>query len=235
MATQNILLETFNATVGGANHFTTAGTGHLDNAGWLGNVGTGSTLDADSTVITDALGGTSEILQVIKVSPNFNAQGQWDSGSARAVSYFHVYYQVTAEGLANTQIVLIARGRVPTTFNETWKIHLKQNAVGKVVIRYTVYNNGADSGTDSGTVSLNTWYRLEAYYDATSQLYEFRQDGVTISKGALTGTTYGGPRYFSLGDVGSSYTLTAYYDLCYVDSNGFQTASTRTPGIIMVM
>lgn len=232
MATQNILNETFDATVGSANHFATVGDGHLDNTGWTGSLGSGSVLDADSTDIADALGGATEILKVQKVSANFNSLAIWDSGSELAKSYFHVYINCVAEGLGNGNTMYMAGVRNASS-QSPWLIQFNQSAAGVFRWDFSVWNNGAKASTTSA-LSLSTWYRWEVYYDTVSQLYEARINGSTLVKGALTGTYYAGPRYFRLGNVGDSYTTTTYFDLCYVDSNGFQTSSPWIPKVIMV-
>ncbi len=219
--TKDILNETFNATVGGANHFATAGVGHLDNAGWTGSLGSGSTLDADNTAITDPLGGSSEMLLCQKVSANFNASGQWDSGSEQAISYFHTYFQITAEGLGNGNSMPIALGRNASA-QDPWLIQVNQSAGGVFRWSFAIYNNGAYAYTNA-TIALDQWYRLEAYYNTTDLLFQFRLDGINIASGALTGSIYNGPQYFRLGNTGSSYTATMYYDECYVSTDGYQT------------
>lgn len=224
--TKDLLNEGFKTTVGGENHFTTAGTGHLDNAGWTGTLGSGSTLDADSTTIADSQGGVTEILKVNKVSPNFAAMGSFDYGSEVAKTYFHAYINITVEGLANGDEARLVWAKNAT--DTPWAISLIQTS-GQLKWQLSLYNNGAWAYYTSN-MAINTWYRLEVYNDVTNHLWGFKIDGAVIGSGTITGTHYGGVRYLELGSgAGVAKAVTAYFDLVYLSSNGWQTGQTALP------
>jgi hypothetical protein len=198
-----------------------------DNAGWVETVGAGSTLNEDITDIADSAGGSTQILKVQKVSPNWAAWATKDLGADKPISYIQLYVNVTAEGLGNSTQLLLFHAK-DTANNFVTTLNFRQNADGTYHFYVSRFTGGADTGgTVSGNVNLNTWYKIEIKYDKTNMLWEWKLNGTTIDSGALTNAVSNGIRYIRVGTLGTdAYTVTAYLDALKISSTGYPFAGT---------
>lgn len=211
------------------------GTGYQNT--WSETIGSGSVVDEDSTAVTPPTGGGSQILNIQKVSPNYNAKTRFDMGSEQSITYSRFYVYITSEGLSNSQFHYLFRTYNGSSQNVT-NLRLNQNASGELRFQYDYWNNGGTSlsanypnvALGAGSISLNTWYKIELKYDATNSSVEFRVNGSTVgSAGTLTGSLRNPPRYIDLGNDSFSYTLNAYYDRVAVDSTIYLSDSQALP------
>jgi len=223
VGSKDLCNETWNAVSPGGYAFTTAGTGRTDLNAWVGVLGSGSTLDADSTDITDPLGGSSHLLKVDKVSPNFNSRARWRTAGDNAISYSHFWVYIAAEGLADGQNVDLFSAQ-NTAFSTVYTVKLNQTS-GSLGMYLSYYNNGsAQTSVVGTTTSTGVWYRIEVYYDDTNNLWAWRRNGIEIGSGSLTGTHYTGPRDFRCGDGDNARAVTLYFDDVNVSTDGWQTS-----------
>ncbi len=224
LETADLLEEGFEATVGGANHFTTAGDGHLDVAGWTGTLGAGSTLDADD-ITTPPLHGGSQVLKIQKVSPNYTSFASFDLGSEQAVTYTRVVIKITADGLVDTNELSIATAYDGTGIadnNRVWDLRLWQNDGGQMKYRMYYFNQGSlvQSNVDDLGRTVSNWTKLEVLYNHTTHTCEWRIDGTTMATVSIIGGHKTGVRYISLGST-ASYTVTSFYDRVSVSSTKY--------------
>jgi len=229
----NLLEEGFEATVGGVNHFITEGNGHLDNAGWTGDIGSGS-LDADSTAVARPSDGGAECLLIAKATSDFNTTADFDLGSENAITYSRVCFNWTAEGLADTQEIRIVTAYDNSGIaaaNIVWYIVLRQVTGGNRNIMFYRYNAGTWTNDGASYVSSSaTWYKLEVKYDHTNHKYSAYINGAVFwNELDVTGTHKTGIRYIRLGDATNAYSVTMYLDRVAINSTAFLTDTITLP------
>jgi parallel beta-helix repeat protein len=221
----DLLVETFDATVGGANHFTTAGDGHLDNAGWTGAKGTGCTTDADSTAISDSSGGASEILAIVKAASQ-SAMARYAFAGDQAITYTQFYVYVLSEGVGNTQstIIAIARDSAATT---TWTLNLYQSAGGVLGFTFSYRSGGTDvTSAVIPAAATGQWYKFEVLYDVTNHLWEWRLGGASQDSGSISATHAAGMKDVRFGGFAADTLAVSYYfDNLRIGSTGYYTAA----------
>ncbi|MDB5254230.1 MAG: hypothetical protein JWL80_296, partial [Parcubacteria group bacterium] len=208
----DLLDESFNAT-------------GYDSPTFTETVGAGSTLDEDSTAIADSAGGSSQILKIQKVSPNWAAWATKDLGADKPISYTQFYAYVTAEGLGNSQQLTLFHA-TDTAGNHVIDLNFRQNADGTYHFVPARYTGGiSTTGTASGNVNLNTWYKIEIKYDKTNMQWEWKLDGTSIQSGSLTAAASNGIRNIRLGSLAlDAFTLTAYLDALKISSTDYPNA-----------
>jgi hypothetical protein len=205
---------------------TAAETGSLDNEGFEGSgsggyqeiwtevLGAGSVLDEANQDVARPTDGGSYILKAQKVSANYNALAKRNMGAQAAITYTRVYVYIAAEGLADTQNVVLVNEQ-DSALADVVGVKLKQQTGGAYTFDFYVYTNGAYgyAGQKTG-INLNQWYKLEMLYDATNAKFDFRVDGTSALGGLqnLTGTYKTGVQWIRLGDAENSRTVTVYYD-----------------------
>lgn len=223
----DLVVETFNPTSPSGFALTTAGTGRTDLNGWVGVLGSGSVLDADNTDIADPLGGSSHLLKVQKVSANFNSRARWRTAGDNAITYTTFHVRVAAQGLGSNQSMDLLRAD-NAAFSQPYTVQLFFAGGTDLQLRLSYFNNGAGATSTYGTLSLDTWYKVDVKYDDTNDTWAWRVNGTEVAGGALTGTTRAGPRDFLLGDSDHGQTLTAYFDEVRVSTTGYYSAGSGT-------
>lgn len=200
---------------------------------WAETVGGGSVVDEDNADIARPADGGDQILKTQKVSPNFNAQTKYNAGADQAVTYTTFYVQITAEGLDDTEYLYVFFAQ-NAAFQTPWRIFLRQDDSNRY-FQFSIYNNGAFATYDTGTISLNTWYRFDVKYDNTGHTWEWVFEEVSQDSGAIIGVHRTGPKYFAVGDGATSETVTAYFDLINVDSSDYEPfAEKYIPKVIFI-
>lgn len=199
-------------------------------SGWAQVVGTGCTLDWDSTDVARPTSGGAQTLKSVSASTGYNAVAYYDMGTGNGLtkSFTRLYEQYAAEGLANGQFKLVARMADQNNL-DVWQLRLVQ-AAAKLYWQFVLYNNGIVNTYPSAEISADTWYRIEVKYDDTDNTWEWKIDGVSQDDGALAGTHRTEIRYFTFGAiaVAQTITLTNYTDLVKVDN-----ADWPGPGLVL--
>jgi parallel beta-helix repeat protein len=208
----------YSPSAGGLSDESFEGAGYEES--WSETEGAGSTVDEDSTDVTPPPGGGNQTLKIQKVSPNFNASTNRELASEEAVTYSRFYVQIAAEGLADTEKVLLNRGR-DASWDSAWQVWLLQDGAD-LKFHLWVYNNGSDAQyTASDSISLDTWYRIDVKYDVTGTAWAWRIDETVEDSGSLTGSTRSGVKIMDAGDSVVSETATFYIDLAAMDTSGY--------------
>ena len=210
----NVLTESFNAT----GYDTTS-------PAWSETVGAGSTVDEDSTTVADSAGGSSQILKIVKVSPNWAAWTRITLAADNPITYSQFYVYIGAEGLANSGRVSIAAVR-DSTAKATWELALTQDSGGVVKWALSIYTNGttAESGANPAAAT-GQWYKMEVKYDNTNSAWEWKVNNVSAASGSLTGTKSAGIKDVRFGSFAVDATANTYYiDALKISSTGYPVA-----------
>lgn len=210
----NILTESFNADPG------------YDSPTWTESVGSGSTVDEDST---EQLlpGGGAQSLKLDKVSPNFNARTERALASNQLITYTTFWFKITASSLANGEVILLweSRSSTPTGFLFVFLRH----GVSGHFLRFSVLNNGVNTTSDTADIDLDVWHRVDIKYDFTNSAFEFRLNGVSEYSGALTGTVGINTRTIRIGDATNVKAVTTHFDYVIINDDAYDTLETPTP------
>jgi hypothetical protein len=210
----DIFSESFNAT-------------GYDNAGWTEVVGAGSTVDEDSTDIADSQGGSTQILKIDKVSPNFNAMTRKDITSASIV-YMSGYVYISSYTLSNSQQVnlfeLLDVGAV-----DCIACVLRRTTDSGNPVKLCLVLRGSIVGSypSSGSINTGQWYKIGLKYDNTNLSYDFSVDGLSYASSSMAS---GNPvTRIKVGDNDNSRQFLGYFDEIYLSSLGYYSTSESLP------
>ena len=183
---------------------------------WTETVGVGNTVDEDAAIPGSApTGSGSQCLNCILAGTNTNAYTLRDVGSSQAITYVRAYIYIDswATSVAGSEYLVIVKGAVNNLY-----VSMYYSAVDQYTWILGHYDNGDANIYYKNVIQLDTWYRLEAKYDGTNSLYEFKINGVTIDSGAL-GTPRTDSRYFYIGCNGTrTIAADVKFDLCAWDN-----------------
>lgn len=191
-----------------------------DDADWSETVGDG-TVDEDDTTISDPLGGSSQILEVEKAAPDYDALTRNDLADDYAVTYTRLYFYLSAHGLTSNNDKLLIAFALTVGWDVPWSLFLLHDG-SKPNLVFEYYSGGSQNQDyDYGELSTGQWYCLEVYYDATSELWEWKVDDVSINNGSLTDAHYVGVGRLVVADNQNDFTELAYYDFVKIQSDGW--------------
>lgn len=204
-----------------------------DNAGWSETVGSGSTVDEDSTAVARPADGGNQCLLLQKVSPNYNSRTDYDLATERATTYTRLAVRYDAEGLSDGNEIRIATAYDNNGIadaNRVWELRLFQSS-NQLKYRVYVFNAGSltQQNQDSLGRAASTWSKHEIKYNYADNTFEWRVDGGSLSTVSLSGTRKTGVRYITLGDATTSLTYTVYADRLAVDSTKYLNDTVTLP------
>lgn len=207
-----------------------------------GKKSSGSTLDPDYTPIPSPVppGAGSQCLKsAILVDQGKQAYAIRDFGLeiAKTITSFYLNVETAQEftGGSGKKIALLENRKGTNVI----VFRLNDNA-GELQFNLKIFNDGDWRDyyyPDTGSISLNTWYKIDIAYDNINDAWEWKVNGETqpdtIYNNTLTGTHRKGIQIWKIGFLGTGVSLTGtiYFDLISVEghNNGnFTPKNTQT-------
>ncbi len=181
---------------------------------WLGEtVGSGCSLDEDANT-SDILGSPpdwdDQCLKVVSASPGFSVYNSaFFSGEPN--TWFRAETIITSEDLGEIDLVTLYYAQL--SGRPAWIVYLYQIS-GFLFFLFSCNHDGSPNSYISDPIALNTRYRIEIEWDATSDTWEWKINGVSQDNGALTLTHEPGINIFHVGVWGgTNNAATIYHDL----------------------
>lgn len=144
-------------------------------------------------------------------------QYQFDSSNVQRVLYLRAYMYLTSWPNSSSTTIMVFESA-----SGTRKLSIQAGASNG---KFKLYNeeDGSQVGSDSSTLSLNTYYRFELKIDTTtlaSTAVEAKIDGTTFASGTIDLAS--GVSFFRLGSYGGDSGLTGLYydDIALNDGTG---------------
>lgn len=188
---------------------------------WTEVVGGGNSLNEDANA---ALAGSpdnwlSECLQIIVSNATFNAYIS-KSITSLAISFIRFEFVVTAETLANNDVMVLAAGMGSAT--TAWFVGLFQTA-GVVYIIADMRHNGSPNLVVYDPLVIGSKYRVEVKWDAATDTWEWWLNDVSKASGSLTSAHVTAIDTLTIGStaVAHSKTMTFYIDNIAIDDSSF--------------
>lgn len=205
-----ILDEGFEETADG-------GADGYDETIWTEGVSGSGSLDPDNSDISrPSPGGGDECLKTNVTSDIGKAYIIGDLASAQGDSYsrFYVYVNTFTNGRYLFRVRDSADAKVFEAYTRSpgtsgWKLRMR------------FWHDGLQNQYEVDNLSLDTWYRIEVQWIASTDTWEWRLDGVTQNSGSLTSTHPTDIHEIMIGSLGnfSGYPQTTYFDLVKIQDD----------------
>jgi hypothetical protein len=204
-------------------HESFEGSGYEE--GFTETVGTGCTLDEDSTIPgTPPIDFGSQCLKSVSNATGYEAKADLLYSTEQAKTFTTFYVYIESEDLAADGSYKDIATLYDSNASEGLTFRLYKGGQANLKFKFRLKNNGSTSLVYTSTaLTLNTWYKIGIKYDDTDNTYEFTIDDSTVSSGSLTGVHATGIKQWRLGffDGSDAETGVIYFDELTVSTESF--------------
>jgi len=201
---------------------------------WYENTGSGSYLDANSSITDNPPPGSgNQCLKSVSGPSSHNAY-TYHNFPNHNVTYGRVYLYVDSVNLANTQSKRIFRFAA-SDYQKCMFFYLYRNSSGQLQISVRFYENSSGDEEPEFNISLHRWYRFEWYYNRNSSVFQFKIDGVLRWNASLTRDHIPGKIILGFDDPSKARSGVVYFDLLKIVDDGWigdETSTSTTTTII---
>ena len=191
------------------------GSGYVESWSWGEAVDSGCTLNEDATPPGGAPAAWgSQCLRSINTASNSDAYTGHTLSSAETEVYFRIECYLNAEGLGNGQSQLFFAA-YDSGFSDSLRFYWDQVGGQTYITLFETHDSTVSTSTSA--ISLQTFYRVELYYNGSTGDWEWKLNGTSQDSGTLSGGAPSDIKTFFLGHSEDQRACDAYFDLIAVD------------------